>query len=288
MRVPSRLLLAAALVFPMLSAPLFAEDDSTDRLDDAWVERALANPSRDKGWCQSCNADWKDGRVSHCDVRRFSYARGSKNFAINGGQNSGMTVMGWDRDSVRILYRVTARAHTEERARALAAEIGLELSEGWLRPAGPAENRTEWWSVEIKAWVPSATNVAAETHNGPLGLRGVRGTMDLKSMNGPVSLVDVAGAVQARVENGPLYVALSGSHWDGTGLDAAAENGPVTLDLPADYSAHLVTGTINGPQDIDYAVQSSRGQSWIDTKLGKGGPLVRVVTTNGPYHMGHR
>jgi hypothetical protein len=112
--------------------------------------------------------------------------------------------------------------------------------------------------------------------------------MILSSTNGPVSLVDLGGAVEARVQNGPLYVALAGSRWDGAGLDAVAENGPLTLALPADYSARLTTGTINGPRDFDYAIGPHRSRAWVTTTLGKGGSPVRVVTTNGPFHITER
>jgi hypothetical protein len=101
--------------------------------------------------------------------------------------------------------------------------------------------------------------------------------------------VDLGGAVEARVQNGPLHVALAGSRWDGAGLDAEAQNGPVNLALPANYSARLVTGTINGPYAFDYSFETRVPRhDWITATLGKGGPPVRVVTTNGPFHIARR
>ena len=153
MRTSFRLILAAGLVLAAFSSPLLAEQDSdwsTDRLDDSWAEHALDYPEQNRGWCQSSRPDWKDDRVVHCEVRVLRYPRLEKPIEIAGGQNSGMTVMGWDRDSVRILYRVTARASTEERAREIAADVQLELTKGMLRPQGPFEaTHDEWWSVEI-------------------------------------------------------------------------------------------------------------------------------------------
>jgi len=293
MRTSFRLILAAGLVLAAFSSPLLADQDSdwsTDRLDDSWVEYSLTHPKQDRGWCQPCRPDGNDHRVAYCEVRTFSYPRGKKKpVAIDGGQNSGMTVMGWDRDSVRILYRVTTRARTEERARAIAADVQLELAKEWLRPRGPFEaTHNEWWSVEVKAWVPRATDLVLSTHNGPLGVRDVRGKMEISSENGPMSLVDLGGAVEARTENGPLHVALAGSRWDGTGIDAEAQNGPLNLVLPTAYSARLVTGTLNGPEAFDYAIETHRDHDWISTTLGKGGPLVRVVTNNGPFHIAQR
>jgi len=291
MRISSYFSLAAGLVLAALSSPLFAKegsDWSTDHLDDTWAERALAHPEFDEGWCQPCHNE-SDHRVGYCEVREFSYPRVRKPVAIDGGQNSGMTVMGWNRDHVRILYRVTTRARTEERARALAAEVQLELTKGWLRPDGPSvTSGRESWMVEVKAWVPRASDLALSTHNGPLGVRDVHGRMDLSSVNGPVSLVDLGGAVQARIQNGPLHVALVGSRWDGAGLDAETENGPLNLVVPADYSARFETGTINGPRGMDYPIESNHRRGWITTTLGKDGPPVRVVTHNGPFQISER
>ena len=290
MRTPLRLTVIAGLVLAASSSPLLANDDSdwsTDRVDDAWAERALAHPEMDRGWCQLSHSDSHDQRVVHCEVRELPYSRVGKPIAIDGGENGGMTVMGGERDRVRILYRVMARARSEEQARALAGDVRLELKDGWLRSSGPETSRDQWWTVEVKAWVPQASNVALTTVNGPLGVRGVRGKMDLNTINGPMSLVDLGGAVQARTENGPLHVSLSGPKWDGTGLDAEAQNGPLNLEVPADYSARLITGSINGPRSYDYAIDSPR-HSWTTMTLGKGGPLVRVVTTNGPFQITER
>jgi hypothetical protein len=292
MRTRFVLTLAAGFVLATFSSPLLADqgsDWSTDRLDDAWVEQVLAHPQLDKGWCMPCGKDWGEGRAAYCTVQTLRYPWTRKPFAVDCGQNSGITVMGWDRDSVRIVYRVTTRARDEDRARELAGRVQLELAKGWLRPEGPAEtSRGESWAIEIKAWVPRASDLALSTQNGPLGVRDVHGRMDLSATNGPMSLVDLGGAVQARVQNGPLHVALAGSRWDGAGLDAEAQNGPLNLVLPADYSARLVTGTINGPRSYDYAIESRPRNAWITTTLGNGGPLVRAVTSNGPFHIGAR
>src|SRR5262245_525486 len=53
MRISSYFTLAAGLVLAALTPPLFARADSgwsTDHVDDAWAERALAHPELDDGW----------------------------------------------------------------------------------------------------------------------------------------------------------------------------------------------------------------------------------------------
>ena len=272
------------LVIPAASSAGDADGKYQD--EDEWVKRALERPDLDKGWVQSCDDDWGDGRDTYCVVRELPYTIDGDPIAIDGGQNGGMSITGWDRPTARVLYRVKARAYGKDRARALAEAIRVEHTRGKIRSAGPPTSSREWWSTEIRAWVPRSSDLWLRTLNGPLGITSVRGTMDILSVNGPVSLVDLAGAVQARVENGPLHVELQGSKWDGAGLDASAQNGPVNFVLPERYSARLTTGTIQGPKTIHYALDWDSGpHAHIVTRLGSGGPPVRVVTHNGPFRM---
>lgn len=257
--------------------------------DDDWIEGALANPESDRGWDQSCGDDWNDGREAYCVVREFPYTANGDPIAIDGGENGGIEVKGWDRPVVRVLYRVKARARAEERAKEIAESIDVVREGGKLRPDGPKSNNREWWSVEFKIWVPRSSDLWLHTLNGPLGVQSVRGTMDLETTNGPLSLVNLSGAVEARATNGPLHVELEGTRWQGAGLDASTENGPVNFVLPRKYSARVETGTINGPRTIEYALTLQRlTQGHMILTLGSGGPPVRVVTDNGPFYMAAR
>src|SRR5262245_51347673 len=261
---------ATVLTLALFAGASDASRDSHYAIDDPdeWAAHALANPESDRGW----HSHWRDGRETSRDVREFVYPWKGRPIAIDGGENSGMTVIGWDRDNIRVIYRVQARAYTTERAEELVKSIRLEREEGWLRPQGPACTSRESWSVEVMVWVPRSSSLALRTLNGPLGIQRVRGTMDIASTNGPVSLVGLSGSVQARAQNGPLHVELEGSSWTGAGLDAAAENGPVNFVLPAGYSANLETGTINGPSTFDYALLVNRlGRGHINAKLGSAG-----------------
>jgi hypothetical protein len=53
----------------------------------------------------------------------------------------------------------------------------------------------------------------------------------------------------------------------------------------------LQTGTVNGPftTEVPLMVTSlGRRSQRIDTTLGRGGPTIRAVTTNGPVSISHR
>ena len=101
-------------------------------------------------------------------------------------------------------------------------------------------------------------------------------------MNGGVRVSDAGGSLRGRTTNGGVKVALTGAQWDGEGLDVTTTNGGVVLEVPADYNAHLETGTVNGGVNIDFPVRvQGRLNRQLSTDLGSGGPTIRAVTTNG-------
>jgi len=88
--------------------------------------------------------------------------------------------------------------------------------------------------------------------------------------------------MHGRTTNGGVKVALTGSQWDGEGLDVTTTNGGVVLEVPSDYNAHLETGTVNGGVRMDFPVRvQGRLDRELSTDLGSGGPTIRARTTNG-------
>jgi DUF4097 and DUF4098 domain-containing protein YvlB len=86
-----------------------------------------------------------------------------------------------------------------------------------------------------------------------------------------------------------VHADLSGTTWQGEGLDLQTTNGGATVNVPRGYNAQLETGTTNGGMEVDFPI-TVRGRLTrrISTQLGSGGPTVRVVTTNGGVHIAER
>jgi len=63
----------------------------------------------------------------------------------------------------------------------------------------------------------------------------------------------------------------------------------VSLTIPRGYNARLETGTTNGGMRLDFPI-TVQGliDKHIHTQLGSGGPLVRVITTNGGVRISER
>jgi hypothetical protein len=233
----------------------------------------------DEGWCD----EDRGGRDSdrYCEVLTSSL-RATDGLSIDGGQNGGVNVTGWSEAGIEVRAKVWANARSEARAEELARAVEISVDGGRIRAEGPDTGRRESWGVSYELRVPRSTDLDIETHNGGVSVEGVRGDIRFDALNGGVRLTGVAGDVRGRTTNGGLHIELDGEHWTGEGLDVETTNGGVRLHVPRDYSAELVTGTVNGGLDIDFPVTvQGRLRGELRTTLGEGGPMIRAVTTSG-------
>jgi DUF4097 and DUF4098 domain-containing protein YvlB len=249
-------------------------------------------PAGDAEWLAECQRDhWgRSDRAHVCEIRvqRLPLPHPTT-LTVDGGENGGVTITGWDGDSVVMHALVRATGDSPDEAHDLASRVTVSFSNGRIRADGPASGHHDRWSVNYRIFVPRHSDLALETLNGPVSVENVTGHMTMKAVNGPVSLRQVGGDVYARAENGPIDVALDGAKWDGAGLDAESENGPVELTLPARYAAHLETGTQNGPMDVHFPItlQGNLNVRHLSLDIGGGGPPIRLITTNGPVTLRH-
>lgn len=237
-------------------------------------------------WMERCERQSdRDGRAVFCEVRPSSLPLVAGGLVVDAGRNGGVTVQGGAVSGAQISARVQAYAATDGRAREIAQGIRIQAADGRVSADGPGTAGREGWSVSYVVTVPNQADLDLTAVNGPIRVRQVTGRIRAETRNGPLSLDGLAGDVRGRTTNGPLTVKLTGSRWDGTGIDAETRNGPVTLEVPEGYSAALETGTVRGPLSVGFPITvtlSGRRTDRISTTLGSGGAPVRVVTTNGP------
>jgi DUF4097 and DUF4098 domain-containing protein YvlB len=90
--------------------------------------------------------------------------------------------------------------------------------------------------------------------------------------------------------NGGIHVELSGSEWDGEGVELETTNGGLHLEVPADYNARLEASTVNGgvQSDVPTTRKGRHSGGRVAVELGRGGPLLRFETTNGGLHIAQR
>lgn len=268
-----RLALPFAALTLLAAAPLHAQrhrgmTDTTDWLDE----------------CRDGDHRWNDrDRGRSCEVRRSAIAAPNGHVSIDGGQNGGIRVIGGDADSMIVVAMIATSAESDADAAALARQVKIEVTPTSVRATGPGTDEDRHWYVSFDVTLPRGADVSATTHNGGVYLQGLNGKVDARAVNGPLSVYEMAGDVSGRTQNGPINAELRGSKWEGTGLDLQTQNGPVVLNIASGYNAHLETGTVNGPMQIDFPVTiQGRISKRFSVDIGKGGPTVRAVTTNGP------
>lgn len=232
--------------------------------DDDWCDQ---RGDRERGWA--------------CEVREYTLDARDV-LAVDASPNGGVRVEAWDQNSVRLVARVSANADTDAEAEDLVRDVEV-LTEGTtIRSDGPRHQRGRSWSVSFRLYVPARSNLDLESVNGGISVAGISGDIRFETTNGGVRLDDVGGDVRGSTTNGGLDITLAGSTWAGSGLDVETTNGGVRLAIPEGYNARLETGTTNGGMRFDFPVTvQGRINRRLSVDLGNGGPLIRVITTNG-------
>ena len=242
---------------------------------------------RDKDRSLTCRDDnwYNDRLVSNCEIREQTLAP-SGPISIDGRQNGGISVKGWDQNQILVRARVQTGAPTAAEAQALGQQVRIETSGAKIHATGPESRRDYHWDVSYEVFVPRRADLSLETHNGGIAIADVNGRIDFTALNGGVVLKRVGGAVRGSTTNGGLVIQLSGDRWDGDSMDVSTTNGGIIMSVPENYSARVETGTVNGSVNTEFPVTvQGRITKQLALSLGSGGAMVRAMTTNGGVQL---
>jgi hypothetical protein len=235
----------------------------------------------------ACRDNWHNGKlVSHCEIKEQTLPATSGTINVDGRQNGGVSIRGWERNEILVRARVQAAAPSEAEAVALAKQVNIETAGAKIFATGPENGNNSWWSVSYEIFVPQHSNLSLKTTNGGISISDVNGQIEFSALNGGVHLDRIGGAVRGSTTNGGLHVDLSGARWEGEALDVKTTNGGVHMTIPENYSAHLETSTVNGGMHVDFPVMvQGKITKELAVNLGSGGATVRATTTNGGVHI---
>jgi DUF4097 and DUF4098 domain-containing protein YvlB len=251
-----------------------------------------AQPKSEKksGGTLQCR-DFNDGDrlVGHCEIKEQTVAAGGA-INVDGNQNGGISMKGWERNEVLVRAKIETRAPTQSEADMLAQQVRIETVALNIHAEGPEARDNYQWHVSYEIFVPRRSDLTLKAQNGGISVNEVAGRINFTTMNGGVSLRQVGGAVTGSTMNGGVSVELAGSSWQGELLDVKTTNGGVNLRMPDNFSAHLETSTVNGNVASDFPLNvpmNERGRlpKQISIDLGSGGPTIRATTTNGGVHL---
>jgi hypothetical protein len=268
-------------VCALVAAGSVARAEKTFVIEQSRSARATAaqKDSKDSSdWCRDEEGSRDYERF--CEVRPLTMAAPSTLKVDT--SNGSIAVTGGSRRDIGIQAKVMAQAETLTEARSIVADVKITTDGGQIQADGPRMvGRRGWW-VSYRIETPTRQNVDLGSSNGSVTLTGLDGVLRAGTSNGSVHATDLSGDVKVTTSNGSLQISLNGSTWVGAGLEATTSNGSLRVDMPRDYSAHLVAHTGNGGLSIDRPVtmQGRIGRE-IDTTIGRGGPTVRFHTNNG-------
>jgi len=294
------------LVLLILGSALFALGFTNARAN--WHQHSV----RIKGGENHPIADCADARIQfdgrdavvRSEERALTKAEAPV-LVIRPHSNRGVQVTGWDKDT----YSVTAckaAAGTAEGAEQIVSQIHLDIEKGRISTRGPVDQ--DEWTVYLLIRTPKGASVEVETdngpisfydvdgklqaraHNGPISLSNTSGDAEITATNGPISVGGGSGSVRVRTENGPISVALKGNTWNGAGLSAQAENGPLTLMVPSGYqSSFVVESTNRAPMSCEASVCGNVQKTWDDEhrriEYGAAPAVIHLSTVNGPVSV---
>jgi hypothetical protein len=232
--------------------------------------------------CDDRNHGNHDRLTRHCEIQEQTFAAPKGAMQIDPGTNGGMTVKGWSRNDVLVRARIETGALSDGEARSMVSQIRYASGAGQIKAEGPTGDHDHNWSVTYEIFVPHQTDLTGHTHNGGVRIQDVKGHIEFTAVNGGAHLARLAGDVSGHTTNGGLNIELAGDRWDGKGMDVNTTNGGVKLMMPANYSAHVETSTVNGGLQVDFPV-AVQGKLTHDMSfnVGSGGATIRAVTTNG-------
>ncbi len=221
-------------------------------------------------------------------------------------RNGGVTITGWDQNSVDI--EAEKHGQTPEDLSQVKLEVQSSPDAILIRTVRP-ENAHGGSGMSLRIKVPRRVILEhIASSNGAIAVTGIEGQAELATSNGPVRIEDFKGQLRATTSNGPIdvrgleaaassrlqlttsngpiEVALSSS--PAPEIHATTSNGPITLWLAGDVSAHLKASTSNGRISSDFEMTLPAGwhsNSSIEAKLGSGGNLLELRTSNAPIHI---
>lgn len=222
---------------------------------------------------------------------------------VRAEENGGVQVQGWDNNTYSVT--VCKAAAPGDDAEQLISQIKLLTDGGEVRISGPSHRDN--WAAYLLVRAPKSATLDVRASNGPMGIYGLSGKVTARAVNGPVTLKDCtgeanissengpirldgnAGNLKLRTQNGPVNISLHGTKWNGAGLEVSAENGPLTLRVPADFQSSFVVENQNAPMNCHASICGQARKTWDDERrkieFGSEPATIRLKTVNGPVSV---
>jgi hypothetical protein len=157
---------------------------------------------------QCRDSDYSSRDFGHCEIKEQPVPAGGV-ISVDGRQNGGIAIKGWDRNDLLVRAKIETRAPTQAEADALAQQVRIETAALNIHAEGPESRDDYQWYVSFEVFVPRRSDLSLQAHNGGISISDVTGKIHFQTLNGGVSLKRVGGAVTGSTTNGGLHVELA-------------------------------------------------------------------------------
>jgi hypothetical protein len=204
--------------------------------------------------------------------------------------NGRVTLEGTGGDQVTVVADRIGKGRTDEAAKSVLAAIEIKESVSTDRIVLDSTSKGMSFGigterrVEYTVKVPHRTRVTLRSTNGDFTVTGVSGRFSAVTTNGRVRATGLGEGAKIETTNGVITVQASGL---GSGLTCETTNGVIDVTVPADVDANLSAQTTNGAVTYDglTVTIAEKSRRRVDGSIGKGGPEIRLRTTNGAIRL---
>jgi len=177
------------------------------------------------------------------------------------------------------------------RIESINAPARVKTSNGSIKiwdVSGDLEATTSNASIEAEKLSGSAV---LRTSNGRIHGDGIRGSLEARTSNSAIDLsmteADPAHPIILNSSNGSITLNLSS--FKSNEIRASTSNSSINLRLPETLDARIHAATSNGNINTDYEVTTSHfSKTLLEGKIGNGGPLLDLQTSNGSIRVAKR
>lgn len=182
------------------------------------------------------------------------------------------------------LERITS-SNGGVRVEAIDGNARLTTSNGTVRVyrvSGTLEVTTSNGTIELQD-INGGMNL--RTSNGAIRAENVKGSFDATTSNGSIRArleqVPASSQIRASSSNGPVELTLPS--YQNNDVRVQTSNSAITVRLPASANAQLRANTSNSSitSDFDVTIRGAMTKNRIDGKLGNGGALIDLSSSNG-------
>ena len=222
-------------------------------------------------------------RISDQEQREFPMT-GIDPLKVTASDEGGVSIRGWNRPFARLIVCRYAVAQTKSQAIRLLSAIQVSSSGGEIVPAGPANDDTRAWWVDMILYVPRRATVDVRAASGGVAIRNMSGSVTAYATSGGISVAQSTGHYKISTNSGGITLErVSGS------VDATSKQGAIALKLPPD-DAQSVEATIADAGEILCSFRGCEGGTWGNDhrqlRFGAGRPDIRLSTTAAPIMIG--